>query len=269
MGIINMTPDSFSNDGLYGRRNYIDRALRKALSQVKEGADIIDIGGESTRPGSKPISEKEEIQRIIPLIERLAKKINIPISADTYKPEVAKRALDAGATIINNIMGVKNNRSLLKMVKNYNAAIVLMHIHGTPRTMQKSIYYKDLLKDIINSLRNSIEKCLEIGINSDRIIIDPGIGFGKTFDHNLTLINNLEKFNILKKPILTGTSRKSFIGKILNKPAEDRLFGSIASMCACLMKGAHIVRVNDVKESKDAATIVDSILNESPHVMIL
>ncbi len=261
MGILNVTPDSFSLDGcLANGSNDLSQTMRRALKLIRDGADIIDIGGESTRPGAKKVSENQEKNRVIPIIQAIAKKSNVPISIDTYKTNIAKHALDAGASIVNNIMGVKIEKNFLKMVKNYNAAIVLMHIKGTPQTMQKKIFYKDLIKDIKNSLNNAIEKCLEIGIKSDKILIDPGIGFGKTVENNLEIIRELDKFKSLNYPILIGTSRKSFIGKTLNKPVKERLIGTIATVCSSIQNGAHIVRVHDVKKVKEATLMTDAIL---------
>ncbi|MFC1510315.1 dihydropteroate synthase [Candidatus Omnitrophota bacterium] len=262
MGIINMTPDSFSHDGCLTKPNDTHKkALYQAKRFIRDGADILDIGGESSRPGAKKISIKEEKARVLPLIDTLAKTTKMPLSIDTYKPAVAKAALDKGATIVNNIMGVNADPTLLKMVREYKAAIVLMHTTGTPQTMQKNIHYKCLMDDIFNSLKNAVEKCLEIGINSDRIIIDPGIGFGKTVEHNLQIINHCDQFKKLKKPILIGASRKSFIGALLNQKENNRLIGSIASVCASVLNGAHIVRVHDVKATKEALTVTDAIAN--------
>lgn len=263
MAIVNATPDSFSQDGcLSQRRVGADAAIRLARKHIREGADIIDIGGESTRPGATRVSIKEEIKRVIPAITFLAKKTKIPIAIDTYKPSVAKAALDAGASMVNNIMGINPDLKLLKMVKNYNAAIVLMHIRGTPKTMQKDIHYKHLVPEIITSLKKSIEKCLEIGIKSDKIIIDPGIGFGKTVEHNLEILNCLGAFKTLKRPLLVGTSRKSFIGKVLKNQVHQRLMGTAATVCTSIIKGAHIVRVHDVKAIKEAALMTDAIVNQ-------
>ena len=263
MGIVNTTPDSFSQDGCMRKSDGTrSTALALARKHIREGADIIDIGGESTRPGAKRVSVKEEINRVLPAITSLVKKIKIPISIDTYKPPVAKAALDAGASIVNNIMGTKPDLDLLKMIKKYNAAIILMHIRGTPRMMQKNIHYRDLTAEIVSSLKKSIEKCLEIGIKSDRIIIDPGIGFGKTVEHNLEILNRLGDFKRLRRPLLVGTSRKSFIGKVLNKDVRHRLIGTAASVCASILKGAHIVRVHDVKAIKEVVTMTDAIINE-------
>ncbi|HNV24177.1 MAG TPA: dihydropteroate synthase, partial [Candidatus Omnitrophota bacterium] len=243
--------------------------LKKAYQLIKNGADILDVGGESTRPGAKKISLIEETHRVIPIIRILAKKIKIPISIDTYKTEVAQQALDAGASIVNTIMGTHPKKDFLKMVRGYQAAIVLMHIKGTPQTMQKNISYHNCVKEIIVSLRKSIEKCLEIGIKEDKIIIDPGIGFGKTVFHNLEILNRLDLFHVLRRPILIGPSRKSFIGKILNKEVSQRLMGTTASICASILKGAHIIRVHDVKQIKEAAILTDAIINEGKNLSIL
>ncbi len=262
MGIINMTPDSFSGDGcLIPGKEALSHALVRAQRFVREGADILDIGGESSRPGARRISIQEEINRVVPVIQMLARKINIPISVDTYKPLVARHALEAGASIVNTILGIRPPRDLLVMVRRFNAAIVLMHMRGKPKTMQKNIRHKNLVQEIIESLRKSVENCLEIGIKSDKIIIDPGIGFGKTVGHNIEIINRLKEFSSLKKPILIGASRKSFIGKILEKDIPGRLLGSLASVCICILNGVHIVRVHDVKATKEIAAMTDAILD--------
>ncbi len=258
MGIINMTPDSFSGDGVSSAA----QGFKLAQKLIADGADILDIGGESSRPGSKRISVQEELERVIPLIKKLTKVYSIPISVDTYKPQVAQMALEAGASIVNTIKGVDPDKTLLKIIKRYNAGIVLMHMQGSPRTMQKNIKYTNLMKEISDSLRESIEICLEIGINSDKIIVDPGIGFGKTVEHNLEIINRLDTLKTLKMPILIGPSRKSFIGKILKNEVEDRLAGTIAAVCASIVKGAHIVRVHDVRAVKQASLLTDAIINQ-------
>jgi len=264
MGIINITPDSFSQDGyLRGTKKFSDRAVRHALRLIQEGADIIDIGGESSRPGSRPVSLEEEIRRVIPTVRALAKKIKIPISVDTYKPLVARQALDAGASMINNIYGISLDKNLLRMVRDYKAGIVLMHMRGTPQNMQKNIHYKNLISEIIKPLQKSIEKCLDIGMKSDKIIIDPGIGFGKTPEQNLEIIHRLADFQILNQPLLIGPSRKSFIGKVLNKDVAQRMAGTTAAVCASVLNGAHIVRVHDVAPLKDVVRMSDAILNQT------
>jgi len=263
MGIVNVTPDSFSQDGcLTHRIDFTHKAITQAKKLIRQGAHIIDIGGESSRPGARKISAKEEIRRVIPAVKYLAQKTKVPISVDTYKTQVAKIALDAGASIINNIKGISLEKTLLKMIRDYRAAIVLMHMRGVPKTMQKDIFYNDIIKEILDSLRKSIENCLEIGIKSDKIIIDPGIGFGKTFEQNLILLNRLDAFNTLNCPILIGTSRKSFIGSVLNKDVHKRLLGTAATLCASIIKGAHIVRVHDVKDMHDVTLMTDAIINE-------
>ena len=263
MGIVNLTPDSFSKDGCLSKKHDKGYAIRLAKKMIRQGANIIDIGGESSRPGAKSISVADERRRVIPTIKELVKTAKIPISVDTYKSSVAKEALDTGATIVNNIKGIRAEKSLLKMVRDYNAAIVLMHIQNTPRNMQKNVHYRNFLSEIASSLQKSIEKCLEIGIKSDRIIIDPGIGFGKTVENNLEIINRLPEFDKLKKPILIGTSRKSFLGKVLDSDVGHRLLGTAASVSAGIMRGAHIVRVHDVKEIVETVKVTDAILNES------
>jgi len=261
MGIVNATPDSFSHDGCYRSSNTIKRAIQLAQRHVRNGADMLDIGGESTRPGSKRVPVQEELDRVIPVVRELVRKIKVPVSVDTYKPTVARAALDEGACIINDIMGTKPDIKLLKLVQNYGAALILMHIRGIPRTMQQNIHYDDLMSEIASSLRGSTEKCLEMGINSDRIILDPGIGFGKTVDHNLEILNRLEALTILGKPILIGPSRKSFIGKVLNRDIHQRLNGTMAAVTAGILRGAHIVRVHDVKAVKDTVMMADAIVN--------
>lgn len=265
MGILNLTPDSFSLDGCLARgKNDPVRNAQRALTMILEGADIVDIGGESTRPGAKPISANEEIQRTIPTIKRLKKLTKTPISVDTYKPQVAQAALEAGASIVNDIRGTQPDRKLLRLVEGYKAAVVLMHIQGNSRTMQKNISYRNLMEEIISALEKSIEICLEIGIKSDRIIIDPGIGFGKTVEHNLEIIRRLKELSRLNFPILLGPSRKSFIGEVLKKDVGERLEGTVAAVCAGVMNTAHIVRIHDVAQIRDAVTMMDAILNDRP-----
>jgi len=257
MGIVNGSPDSFSGDGKRG----LAACLHHARKLIREGADILDIGGESTRPGALSVTLKEEIRRVIPVIDVLARKIKIPISVDTSKLTVARYALDAGASIVNNILGTQTNTSFLKMVRDYKAAIVIMHMRGTPATMHRYAHYQNVVKEVIKELQITVEKCLEIGIKKDRIIVDPGIGFAKTGEQNLALINHLNRLNILHRPILLGTSRKSFIGQILQKSVRGRLMGTAATVTAGVIQGAHIVRVHDVKAIKETLQIIDAILN--------
>ncbi|MCA9407319.1 MAG: dihydropteroate synthase [Candidatus Omnitrophica bacterium] len=271
MGILNLTPDSFSHDGRIAKTSEdIEAIVKQAEAMVSDGADILDIGGESSRPGSIQISDAEEMDRIIPVIKHLTKRISIPISVDTYKPTVAKEALAAGAAIINTIKGIELDPLLLALVKENNAALVLMHMKGLPETMQNSIEYKkNLIEEIKSLLQKSIEKCMDFGINSDKIMIDPGIGFGKTTEHNLTIINHLDEFQSLPYPLLIGPSRKSFIGNIINRDVTQRLFGTIASISACVLRGAHIIRAHDIKAVKDALLTVDAIINEKINNNIL
>jgi len=260
MGILNVTPDSFSDGGLYFDRT---KAIKRAFQIIEEGADMIDIGGESTRPGSEPITIDEELRRTIPVIEVLAGNIKIPISIDTYKSEVAKKALDAGASMVNDISGLRFDPLMADVVSMYGVPVVVMHIKGTPRDMQQNPVYEALIPEIMDYLRTSIHIAEQSGIPGDRIIVDPGIGFGKTFDHNLEIINNLQEFTLLEKPILIGPSRKAFIGKILGDvPAQERIEGTIAAVAICVMKGANIVRVHDIREIAKVVKVVDAIKRE-------
>ncbi len=257
MGIVNCTPDSFSGDG---NANTAD-CLRHARKIIREGVDILDIGGESTRPGALRVPIKEEISRVIPVIKALARTIKAPISVDTSKIEVARSALDVGASIVNNIKGTQTSAAFLKMVRDYSAGIIIMHMRGDPATMQSKARYKNVISDVVEELKISVEKCLEIGIKKERIIVDPGIGFAKTVDQNLALINHLSRLNILQCPILLGTSRKSFIGQILQRDVGGRLMGTAATVTAGVMRGAHIIRVHDVKAIKETLRVTDAVLN--------
>lgn len=258
MGIVNLTPDSFSGDGLSGFPK--QKAIAYSQKLVDDGADIIDVGGESTRPGSKPVSLKEELNRVIPVIEALAKTVKVPISIDTYKPEMARQALDCGASMVNDITGLSDKR-MLKIVKQYSAGIIIMHMKGKPRTMQKNPKYDSLIDEIIRYFRDCLAVAEELGIDREKIIIDPGIGFGKTVEHNLEILNRLSEFKVLGRPILVGTSRKSFLGKILSVNPQERIFGTVSSCVLASKNGAKIVRVHDVKEVKQALSISDSINN--------
>ncbi len=257
MGIINVTPDSFSDGGMFFKKNH---AIKHAFKLVEDGADIIDIGGESTRPGAETISTEEELKRTIPVIEVLSERINIPISIDTYKSIVALKAIGAGATIINDISGLRFDREMANVVARFGVPVIIMHLKGTPKNMQKDPIYDDLFGGIKGYLKESISIAREAGVNEDMIIIDPGIGFGKTFDHNLQIIKDLHILKELKKPILIGTSRKAFIGNILGDvPTEERLMGTAATIAASILNGANIVRVHDVKEMYDVIRVIDSI----------
>jgi len=256
MGILNVTPDSFSDGGLFFDR---DNAVSHGLKMVEEGADIIDIGGESTRPGSKPIELEEELRRVIPVIESITKEADVPISIDTYKSTVAERAVEAGAEIVNDISGLHFDPDLANVAAKGNIPLILMHIRGTPKTMQKNVHYDSLFSEILHYLKDSIQRAESAGLAPGQIIVDPGIGFGKTVEDNLLIIKNLHEFRVLGKPILLGTSRKSFIGKILNAEAEDRLEGTLSSMAIGVLNGAHIIRSHDVLQAKKALAVADAI----------
>ncbi|MBI5214599.1 MAG: dihydropteroate synthase [Ignavibacteriae bacterium] len=260
MGILNVTPDSFSDGGLHFR---VDDAVKRGLLMIDEGADFIDVGGESTRPGAEDVSIDEELIRVIPVIEKLSKHTHIPISIDTYKSEVAKQALEAGAVIVNDITGLQFDSHMPEVIASMNARVVLMHIQGTPKTMQENPLYKDVIEDICSYLRKSIQTAEKNNI--EQLIIDPGIGFGKTLENNLEIIQRLNEFHRFHYPVLVGPSRKSFLGKILNLPANERLEGTSAAVAVSIMKGANIVRVHDVKEMKRVANVVDAI--QSIHSM--
>ena len=257
MGILNVTPDSFSDGGNFFR---LDDAVGQGIKMAEEGADIIDVGGESTRPRSEPVAIEEELSRVIPVIEALSKEIDIPVSIDTYKSEVAKKALDAGAEMINDISALRFDPKMKEVAAEYQVPIVLMHIQGTPKNMQENPYYEDVIKEIIEYSKESIQLAKDAGIKEENIIIDPGIGFGKRLEDNLNILKNLKKFSILNCPILIGPSRKSFIGRILDLPVEERLEGSLAALAVSIMNGANIARVHDVKESKRVAGLVDAVL---------
>ena len=256
MGIINITPDSFSGDGL---NNYpISKIIDYAQKLVEEGADILDIGGESSRPGAKPVSSKVELARVIPVIKALDKKVKLPISIDTYKPDVAKRALDNGAVILNDISGLRNSK-MAKLASKYKAAVIIMHMKGTPLNMQKNAKYLSVVDEIIEYLGSSINMAQAAGVKREKIIVDPGLGFGKTVEQNLEILKNLNSFKALGRPILVGPSRKSFIGKILNERPENRVYGSVSSALSAVKEGAKIVRVHDVKAVKQALKIEEAI----------
>ncbi len=261
MGVLNVTPDSFFDKGRFFDK---DKAFAHALDMARDGADIIDVGGESTRPGANDVSVGEELDRVIPVIEAISKEAHVTVSIDTRKAKVADAALRAGATIVNDISGLKFEAAMAGVVAKYRATIILMHMKGTPRDMQTNPIYTDVIKEIQESLGESIGIARNAGIREDNIIIDPGIGFGKTVEHNIEILKRLDEFKVLGYPICIGTSRKSFIGKILGSddPA-DRLAGTIATCVISIMKGASLLRVHDVKETIQAARITDTIIKEN------
>jgi dihydropteroate synthase len=259
MGVINVTPDSFSDGGVYFDKK---KAIERGLELVTQGADILDVGGESTRPGSDAVSQEEELQRIIPVISELRKKTNVLISVDTTKSAVAEEALDAGADIINDISAFRFDDRMPLIATETGAPVILMHMKGVPKTMQTSPYYEDLFQEIRCFLEERIATAEAYGIKRENIIVDPGIGFGKSLEHNLSIINNLNFLEKLDRPILVGISRKSFIGKILNLPPQDRLEGNIASAVLSVLRGAHILRVHEVEPIKRAITVAEAIIKE-------
>ena len=259
MAVLNITPDSFSDGGEFFS---LDSAVAHAEQMIVEGADLIDIGGESTRPGSAFVTEEEELQRVIPVIERLAAKSPVPISIDTTKSSVAYAAIAAGAEIVNDISGLRFDPSIADEAAKAKAGLVLMHSRGTPKTMQQLPPVDEILSEVIGELRNSILVAEERGVARDRIAIDPGIGFGKTLEQNVELIAKLNQLVIAfaEFPIMIGTSRKSFLGKLLNgAPADQRLHGTIASVVASVLNGAHIVRVHDVNAAVAAVRVADAV----------
>lgn len=256
MGVLNVTPDSFSDGGQYMDP---DKAEERALRMEVEGAHLLDIGGESSRPGSKPVSWKEELRRVLPVLQRLKHRIKIPISLDTYKVEVAQAALDNGADIINDIYGLRSNKKLAKCVAKSGGGVILMHMQGDPMTMQKRPTYKDLVKEIKRSLKGSIQLALEAGVERSHIAIDPGFGFGKTEDQNFELLSRLDECVAMGYPLVVGLSRKSFLGNHLGVPATERLSASLAAAAVALQKGACVLRVHDVLPHRQLALIMDRI----------
>jgi dihydropteroate synthase len=256
MGIINVTPDSFY-DG--GRRLDGGRAIADGLALIEEGADIIDIGGESTRPGARPVPEQEELERVLPVIRGLRSVTKVPISIDTYKASVAQQALHEGADIVNDVSALRFDAEMAALAAAEKVPVVLMHMLGTPRTMQSEPRYDDVLREVIDFLAQRIQFAAQAGIERQNIIVDPGIGFGKTLDHNLALLRGLSAFGALGQPLLVGASRKAFIGRILGTEADQRLEGSLAAAVAAVMGGADIVRVHDVKETRRAIRVADAI----------
>ncbi len=256
MGIVNVTPDSFSDGGqCFNYNSAIDHAKKLA----KEGADILDIGGESTRPGADAISAEEEIRRVIPIIKELAKNTELIISADTQKPIVAKEAINAGASIINDIAASSNNSEMWNIISETKAGYICMHMKGTPQTMQQKPHYKDVCNEVINFFKDRIKLLLENGVSAEQIVIDPGIGFGKSLDHNIELMSELNKFTVFERPVLIGASRKSFIEKLLGTPIKDRLPASLACANWATIQGSSIIRAHDVAETVPAVRMTEAL----------
>lgn len=259
MGILNVTPDSFSDGGVFFETA---RAVERAWRIAEEGADILDIGGESTRPGSSGVSADEELRRIVPVLDALAGKYPLPVSIDTSKSEVGRAALERGAALVNDVTALGMDPALGEAAASFNACVIIMHMRGEPGTMQKLPPSPDILGEIEDWCGKAVARAEAFGVARERIILDPGIGFGKTWAQNLEIIRNLERLADLGFPILVGPSRKAFIGRILSNPDADRIFGSAAAVAASILLGAHMVRVHDVAAMRDVAQVADAIRNE-------
>ncbi len=255
MGILNVTPDSFSDGGVFLSR---EAAIAYGVRMVEEGADIIDVGGESTRPGAQPVSAQEEIERVVPVIASLRRQIDVPISVDTSKPEVMQAAVDAGAGLINDVRALRDPGALERAAA-LGVPVCLMHMQGEPRTMQDSPHYVDVVREVRNFLKDRIDAATAAGLPRDRIVIDPGFGFGKTVEHNLDLLRNLLAFRTLGVPLLAGLSRKSMIGKLLGLPVERRLHASVTLAVVAAQNGANIVRVHDVEPTVQAVRMLEAV----------
>ncbi len=256
MGILNVTPDSFSDGGKFLS---VDKAVHKACEMEQAGADIIDIGGESTRPGSPGVSLTQELDRILPVIREIRNHSQIPISVDTTKPEAARLAIKEGADMINDVDGLNASPEMTEVVIEFGAGLILMHRRGTPGTMQTLTQYKDLVEDVFEELDQSLQKVHEQGVDTDQIVLDPGIGFSKTAEQNLELIARLARFQAWGRPVLAGPSRKSFIGNLTGKNAENRDWGSAAAVALCVANGAQIVRVHEVEGMRDAVKVAEAV----------
>jgi len=258
MGILNCTPDSFSDGGLF--RDSAE-AIEHGLRMAEEGADILDVGGESSRPGSDPVPLEEELKRAIPVIEGLASRLKIPISVDTYKAEVAEQAIAAGAQMINDISGLSFDPQMPAVAARHDTPVIIMHMKGTPKTMQQAPAYADVMREIITDLRAGIKRATQAGVDPQQVVVDPGIGFGKRVTDNLAILNCLDELTVLERPILIGTSRKAFIGTILEREVGDRMTGTLATVAVSALKGAHIVRVHEVAPARETVAMVDAIVN--------
>src|SRR5580658_3172677 len=262
MGVLNVTPDSFSDGGLFLN---VDAAVSQAVALEVAGADIIDVGGESTRPGSLGVSAETELQRVLPVIQKLRGKIRIPISVDTRKSEVAEAAAGAGAEIVNDVTALRSDPRIAEVARRRKLALILMHMRGTPRTMQKTPFARDVLRDVAKGLRHAVTLARRAGIAKSQIVLDPGIGFGKSLEQNCELLARLPELARLGYPLLVGTSRKSFIGKLLERnesraaAGTDRIWGTAATVAASILQGAHIVRVHDVAEMAQVARVSDMV----------
>ncbi len=257
MGIVNVTPDSFSDGGAYLEPA---AAVDHALALISQGAAIIDIGGESTRPGAQPVEEREELRRVIPVLKQLAGRVQVPLSIDTMKPAVARAALDSGASIVNDVAANRLDDTMWRLVAQAGAGYVCMHMQGTPQTMQKNPIYTDVVREVHAFFSERIDRMHDCGLGPDQLILDPGIGFGKTPEHNLELLGGLNSFGDLQRPVLLGVSRKSFIGALLGAGPDGRLAGALACACLAIQAGAHIIRAHDVAETVQALRMTEAIL---------
>lgn len=260
MGILNLTPDSFSDGGRY---LHTDAALAHAMALIEQGADLIDVGAESSRPGAVSVPEDEERRRLLPLVRELCKRTSIPVSIDTTKAAIAEEALDAGATIINDISAFQFDPRMSSVVARSGAGAILMHMQGHPATMQQTASYTYVVQEVKEFLAQRLRMAQEAGISRDRILLDPGVGFGKNCEHNLTLLNQLDAFQALGRPLLVGVSRKAFIGKILDRAIDERLMGTAGAVAVAVMKGARVVRVHEVGPIRDVVKIVEAITRSS------
>ena len=253
MGVLNVTPDSFSDGGLFSD---VETAVEQAHRLIEEGADILDIGGQRTRPGARPITPGEEVERVLPVVERLARETSIPLSIDTFRAEVADQCLAAGAVILNDVCGLRDPE-IRQVAARRQSPVVLMHMLGTPQTMQREISYIDVVDDLKSFFERRVREAEDAGVRE--IMIDPGIGFGKTVEHNLEILRRLEEFTTLGRPLLVGPSRKSFIGAVTGRPVDDRVDGTIAASVIASMRGADVVRVHDVGRVKQALMVADAV----------
>jgi len=260
MGIVNVTPDSFSDGGQFAT---VDAAIEHALRLASEGADFLDIGGESSRPGSQRVLLDEELARVIPVIQGVTGRTDVPVSVDTTKAEVARQALDAGSSIINDITAGLGDAAMVDVVRDFRAGVILMHMQGTPETMQQNPHYGDVTTEVRDFLSDRVRIFVAAGVQAERIAVDPGIGFGKTLNHNLTLLRELGELNRLGRPVVLGVSRKGLLGQITGRPRGERMAASLAVGCYCAARGtAHVLRVHDVSPTVDAAKMIGAIGGE-------
>jgi dihydropteroate synthase len=260
MGIVNVTPDSFSDGGHYFDAN---AAVQHALRLVEDGADWLDIGGESTRPGAEPVSLDEELRRVLPVVEKLAGLVKTPISIDTYKPEVARRAVQAGARAVNDVTGFRDPK-MVEVAASCDAACICMHMRGTPATMRELAQYDDVVRETVEYLQERVESLASEGIDRERLVVDPGVGFAKKLPHNIEILRRLAEYHAISRPVLLGASRKRIIGDLTGRPEEARMAGTLATAVLACLKGVHFLRVHDVKEVVDALTVTCAIEKEEP-----